>query len=335
MKKNLKFYAITFIFFIMILLFNGCGTKLGKKDVLTLCEVTHSVFYAPQYVAMNLGFFEEEGIKVELSNGQGADKVMSAILSNNVDIGLAGPEASIYVYNEGKADYTEIFAQLTQRDGSFLVSREQDFNFSWEKVRDKTILPGRKGGVPYMTLEYVLRKNGLEPSKEVKFNDSIQFSLMAGAFASGTGDYVTLFEPTASMLQKEGKGYIVSSIGAECGDISYTAYFAKKSFIEKNQELVERFTRALYKGQKWVEANDAEKMAEVVAPFFPETDFDLLKMAIQRYKSIGAWNQNPILNKQSFELLQEVMTQAEELKQKVPYEEIVNNSFSEKVINER
>ncbi|RDU22237.1 ABC transporter substrate-binding protein [Anaerosacchariphilus polymeriproducens] len=335
MKKNLKFYTITLILFIIIPPLNSCSAKQGKKDVLTLCEVTHSIFYAPQYAAINLGYFEEEGIKVELSNGQGADKVMSAILSNNVDIGLAGPEASIYVYNEGKEDYTEVFAQLTQRDGSFLVSRQQDLDFSWEKVRDKTILPGRKGGVPYMTLQYVLRKNGLEPSKDVKFNDSIQFSLMAGAFTSGTGDYVTLFEPTASMLEKEGKGHIVSSIGAECGDISYTAYFAKKSFIKKNQELILRFTKALYKGQKWVEANDAEEIAEVVTPAFPETDFDLLKTVIQRYKNIGVWSQDPILKKDSFELLQEVMTQAEELKQKVPYEEVVNNSFSEKVVKER
>lgn len=332
MKKYLKLLCITLSFFLLIPAFTGCESKPKEKDVVKLCEVTHSIFYAPQYAAINLGFFEDEGIQVELSNGQGADKVMAAVLSDNVDIGFAGPEASIYVYNEGKEDHTQVFALLTQRDGSFLVGREPDSNFSWDKIRGKTVLPGRKGGVPYMSLEYVIRKNGLDPAKDTNLDNSIQFALMAGAFTSGTGDYVTLFEPTASMLEKEGKGYIVSSIGKESGKISYTAYFAKKSFINENKDLMERFTRAIYKGQKWVESNDAKKVAEVVAPSFPDTNVELLTTVVQRYKDIDVWSTDPILKEDSFALLQEVMTQAGELKQKAPYEKVINNTFAEKVI---
>lgn len=256
---------------------------------------------------------------------------MAAVLSGNIDIGFAGPEASIYVYNEGKEDYTQVFAQMTQRDGSFLVGRKKDASFSWDKIRGKTILPGRKGGVPYMALEYVIRKNGVDPYKDVTLDNSIQFALMAGAFTSGTGDYVTLFEPTASMLEAEGKGYIVASIGKESGEIPYTAYFAKKSYIEKNADLIERFTRAVYKGQQWVASHTAREVAEIVAPSFPDTSVDLLTTVVQRYKDIDAWSPDPVLKESSFSLLQEVMTQAGELKQAAPYGKVVNTAFAEKV----
>lgn len=333
MKKRLKLICLALSMLLILPALSGCGAKQEEKgkDMVTVCEVTHSIFYAPQYAAINLGFFDAEGIEVELSNGQGADKVMAAVLSDNVDIGFAGPEASIYVYNEGKDDYTQVFAQLTQRDGSFLVAREPDPNFTWDKIKNKTILPGRKGGVPYMTLEYVIRQNGLNPDTDTTLDNSIQFALMAGAFTSGTGDYVTLFEPTASMLEQEGKGYIVASIGKESGEIPYTAYFAKKSYIEKNQDLIIRFTRAIYRGQKWVEATNAEEVAKVIAPSFPDTDIKVLTAAVQRYKDIDAWSTDPILKEQSFDLLQEVMTQAGELTQKAPYDKIINNTFAEKV----
>lgn len=309
----------------------GCGGEKASLEKVTVCEVAHSIFYAPQYVAIHLGFFEEEGIEIELSNGQGADKVMSAVLSDNIDIGFAGPEASIYVYNEGKEDHTQVFAQLTQRDGSFLVAREPDPDFTWEKLRGKHILPGRKGGVPYMALEYAIRKNGVDPQTEATLDDSIQFALMAGAFTGGTGDYVTLFEPTASMLEAEGKGYIVASVGEEAGEIPYTAYFAKKSFIEENADLVQRFTRAIYKGQRWVQTHSAEEIAQVVAPSFPDTEMDLLTTVVQRYKDIDAWNPDPVMREESFELLQEVMTQAGELSKKAPFDQIINNTFAENV----
>lgn len=317
----------------VLLLFPACSDK-DKAVKVTVCEVTHSIFYAPQYVAINQGYFADEGIDIELSNGQGADKVMAAVLSNNIDIGFAGPEAAIYVYNEGKEDFTQVFAQMTQRDGSFLVGREPDPAFTWEKLRGTTVLSGRKGGVPYMALEYAIRKNGLDPAKDVTLDNSIQFALMAGAFTSGTGDYVTIFEPTASMMEQEGKGYIVASVGEETGEIPYTAYFAKKSYIEKNKDLIERFTRAVYRGQQWVAAHSAQEIAEVVAPSFPDTSVELLTTVVQRYKDIDAWNPNPVMKEESFDLLQKVMTEAGELSKSAPYDQIVNNTFAQKVMQE-
>ena len=295
-------------------------------------EVTRSVFYAPQYVAINNGFFEENGIEIELSTGQGADAVMTAVLSNQCDIGFAGPEATIYVYNEGKEDYAQVFAQMTRKDGSFLVAKEDTDNFSWEDLKGKTVIPGRKGGVPYMTLEYVLKKNGIDPQKDLTLDDSIKFDLMAGAFASGEAEYVTLFEPTASLTEKEGKGYIVASVGKEAGEIPYTAYFAKKSYIEKNEEIIRNFTKAIYKGEQWVKEHTSTEIAEVIQSFFPDTDIDQLATAIQSYKDIEAWNENPILTEESFNRLQEVMTMAGELEKEAPYDKIVNNKYAEEVI---
>ena len=295
-------------------------------------EVTRSVFYAPQYVAINNEYFKENGMEIELSTGQGADAVMTAVLANQCDIGFAGPEASIYVYNEGKEDYTQVFAQMTQKDGSLLIARNETDNFSWQDLKGKTVIPGRKGGVPYMTLEYVLRKNGIDPQKDVTLDDSIKFDLMAGAFASGNADYVTLFEPTASLTEQEGKGYIVASVGEEAGEIPYTAYFAKKSYIENNQETIQKFTNSIYQGQQWVKEHSAEEIAEVIQNFFPDTEIELLSAAIQTYKDIDAWNDTPVLKQESFDRLQEVMTLAGELSQTAPYDQIVNNEFANKAI---
>ena len=312
----------------LLLLLPGCAGKRTLTSV-RLSEVTHSVFYAPQYVAMSQGFFREEGLDVELTNGGGADKVMTAVVSGQADMGLAGPEAAIYVMNQGKEDHPVILAQLTKRDGSFLVGREKDDNFSWQKLKGTTLLPGRKGGVPYMTLGHVLRQNGLIPGTDLTLDDSIQFSAMAGAFTGGNGDYVALFEPTASMLEKEGRGYIVASIGEESGEIPYTAYFASKDFIEKNPDLVQRFTNAVYKGQQWVQSHSAKEVAEAIAPSFADTDVELLTTVVQRSKDIDAWSTDPVMERESFERLQDVMTEAGELKQKADYDKLVNNTFAE------
>ena len=308
-------------------LFAGCGAQ-NKLQKVTVSEVTHSVFYAPQYAAIELGFFEEEGLELQLSNGEGADKVMTAVLSGSVDIGFAGPEACIYVYNEGKEDYMQVFAQLTQRDGAFILAREKDEDFTWEKLRGKRLLPGRKGGVPYMTLEYVVKQHGMTPGVDVIFDDSIQFSAMAGAFIGGTGDHVSLFDPTASALEQEGAGYIVASVGAESGEIPYTAYFAQKSFIAKNENLIQSFTNAVAKGLSWVKEHTAAQIAEVIQPAFPDTDLNTLEIVVQNYKNIDAWRETPDMKEESFQKLQTVMQEAGELEKAAPFSELVNNSFA-------
>ena len=301
-------------------------------NVLKVNEVTRSVFYAPQYVAISQGFFEQRGIQVELTTGQGADAVMTAVLSDQCDIGFAGPEASIYVYNEGKEDYTQVFAQMTKRDGSFLISRKYTDNFSWQDLKGTTVIPGRKGGVPYMTLEYVLKKNGINPETDLVLDDSIKFDLMAGAFATGNADYVTLFEPTASNTQNLGEGYIVASVGEAAGEIPYTAYFAKKSYMENNEQIIQGFTDAINEGLKWVENHSAKEIAESIQTFFPDTDLKLLETAIQKYKDIDAWNDTPVLKEEAFNRLQEVMKSAGELEKEAPYDKIINNKYAEESI---
>ena len=338
MKKRTK-NTITVILLMIILLAVIFAIKAKFTDTsndekvktIQLNEVTRSVFYAPQYVAISNRFFEEEGLRLEITTGQGADKVMTAILANQSDIGLCGPEASIYVYNEGKEDYIEVFAQLTQKDGSFLVSKEPTNSFSWQDLKGKTVIPGRKGGVPYMTLEYVLKQNGLNPQKDLILDDSIKFDLMAGAFTGGNAEYVTLFEPTASMTEDAQKGYIVASVGEAAGKVPYTAYCAKKSYIENNKDIIESFTKAIYKGEQWVKEHTAKEIAKQIQTFFPDTTIESLENSVQKYKDIDAWKENPILNEEDFDKLQLIMTEAGELEQKAPYNKIVNNSFAEKV----
>ena len=336
MKKRTITYIIAIIVLIAIIISifvvkNKSSNNESEMKTITVNEVTRSVFYAPQYVAINNGYFEENGMKIELSTGQGADAVMTAVLSGQCDIGFAGPEASIYVYNEGKEDYTQVFAQMTKRDGSFLVAKEDTDNFSWQDLKGKTVIPGRKGGVPYMTLEYVLKKNGINPETDLTLDDSIKFDLMAGAFSSGDAEYVTLFEPTASLTEKEGKGYVVASVGEASGEIPYTAYFAKKSYIENNEDTIQKFTNAIYKGQQYVKEHTSTEIAEVIQSFFPDTDIEQLANAVQSYKDIDAWNETPVLKEEAYHRLEEVMTMAGELQEKAPYEKVINNKYAEQV----
>lgn len=336
MKKYLIIILVIIVIAAGITTYILLNKKADTQELKTINvnEVTRSVFYAPQYVAIANGYFAEEGLKIELTTGQGADKVMTAVLSGQSDIGFAGPEASIYVYNEGKEDYSQVFAQMTQKDGSFLVSKEKTDNFNWNDLKGKTVIPGRKGGVPYMTFEYVLKKNGINPKKDLVLDDSIKFDLMAGAFAGGNAEYVTLFEPTASMTEAAGKGYVVASVGEASGEIPYTAYFAKKSYIEKNADVIQGFTNAIYKGEKWVKEHTATEIAEVIKEFFPDSDVKMLATALQSYMDIDAWKSDPILKKESFDLLQTVMKEAGELEKEGDYNKIVNNSFAEKAIKE-
>ena len=338
MKKKITIGVVILVIVAIVVGFIEIKEKNKNKNEgitkIKVSEVTRSVFYAPQYVAINKGYFKDYGFEIDLTTGQGADAVMTSVLSNEVQIGFAGPEASIYVYNEGKEDYTQVFAQLTKRDGSFLVSKEKIDNFDWNMLKGKTVIPGRKGGVPYMTLEYVIKQHGLTPGKDLTLDDSIKFDLMASAFTSGDADFVTLFEPTASNIQNMKKGYIVASVGKESGEIPYTAYFAKKSYIENNEKTIQNFTNAIYKGQKWVKEHTAKEIAEVIKDFFPDTDIELLATAIQSYKDIDAWNDMPVLKQESFDKLQDVMSLAGELSQKAPYEKIINNKYAEEAIKE-
>ena len=333
MKKILVIIIIVAVIIAGAVIYS-MNNKTNDNDLkkISVNEVARSVFYAPQYVAINNGFFKEEGLEIELTTGQGADKVMTAVLAGQSDIGFAGPEASIYVYNEGEEDYAEVFAQMTKRDGSFLVSKTDTDNFSWNDLKGKTVIPGRKGGVPYMTFEYVLKQNGINPETDVNLDDSIKFDLMAGAFAGGDAEYVTLFEPTASMTEEAGKGYVVASVGEASGEIPYTAYFAKKSYIEENKDVIQGFTNAIYKGQQWVKQHSAKEIAEVIQDFFPDTDLDMLTKSIQSYMDIDAWNDTPILKEEAFNRLQTVMKEAGELDKEAPYNKVINNEFAENSI---
>ena len=304
------------------------STENEKPVKITLSEVAHSVFYAPQYVALELGFFEEEGLEVELINGNGADKVMTSVISGEAQIGLAGPEACIYLYNQGKENHGVIFGQLTKRDGSFLVGREKEENFTWENLRGKEVIGGRKGGVPEMTLEYVLSQNGVKPHEDVTIDTSVQFALMAGAFTGGQGDYVALFEPTASMVEQEGKGYVLTSIGKDSGEIPYTAYFCSKEYMAENPDVIQKFTNAVYKGQKWVMEHTPEEVAEYMQPYFTDSSLESLTKVAQRYKDIDAWCTDPVMTEESLERLQVVMENAGELEKRADYKAIVNNEFA-------
>ena len=336
-KRYLKFISTVLIFIFSTLLFSGCHAK--KDNDLTrvkLNEVVRSIFYAPMYVAINKGYFKDEGIEIALSTGQGADKTMQQVLSGSADIGFCGPEQVIYIYNQKRDDYPVIFAQLTQRDGSFLVGRNKEENFSWESLKGDTIIGGRPGGVPEMTLEYVLRNHGIENGKNINIITNIAFTATAGAFKSGTGSYVTLFEPTASMMKQDNSGFIVASIGESAGPIPYTCYFSTKSYMEKNPEILEKFTRAIYKGQQWVYKHSDQEIATTIKSFFPGANEDILIESIKNYKKINAYAPNPIMKKENLNRLMDIIQSynSDLLPKRPPFDKIVNNTFAEKIVSE-
>lgn len=334
MKIILKIFIVLLILITLSFTLISCaGKQSGELKEIKLTEVTRSVFYAPQYAALALGYFEDEGLKVELTTSAGADKVTAAVLSGEADIGFCGPESTVYVYNEGRQNYIITFAQLTKRDGSFLVARQPDPNFTFDKLRGKYIIGGRKGGMPEMSLEWVLRENGLEPGVDVTVDTSIQFAAMTGAFLQGTGDYVTLFEPAALAVEKQGKGYIVASIGKESGVVPYTCYNATKDYIEQNPDVIQAFTNGLYKGMKWVEKSSPQKIAEAIHSYFPDMSIEDLTKVVQRYKDQDSWNADPTLTKESYEHMLDIVIRAGILtdNDRVPYETLFNPSFAQKV----
>lgn len=303
--------------------FNKNNSNLTKIRV---AEVAHSIFYAPQYAAINEGFFEEEGLEIDLTLTPGADKVTAAVLSGDVDIGFSGSEATIYVYNGGEKDYLKTFAQLTQKDGTFLVSRKKIENFTLDDLRGKTVIGGRAGGMPEMTFEWALREAGINPKKDLTIDTSIAFAAMGGAFIGGTGDFVTLFEPTALEVEKQGYGYVVASIGELGGIVPYTSYSARISYLEKNPEIIEKFTKAVQKGLDFVHNNDSETIAKAILSFFPDTSLSDLTKVVERYKTQDTWPKTTDFTKESFEHLQEIMIASGELETVVPYEELIHNN---------
>lgn len=311
----------------------ACGKNTpaaGDLTTVTLNEVAHSIFYAPQYVAIEKGYFEEEGIDLQLVTGFGADKVMTAVLSGEADIGFMGSESSIYVYSQNTDDSIINFAQLTQRAGNFLVAREPMENFQWSDLKGKDILGGRKGGMPQMVFEYILKKHNLDPAEDMNIDQSIDFGSTAAAFSGGQGDFTVEFEPSASKLEKEGAGYVVASLGVDSGYVPYTAYSAKQSFLAENPELIQGFTNALQKGMDYVQNHTPEEIAEVIAPQFKETDLEDITTSVTRYYEQDTWKENLIFEEDSFTLLQDILEEAGELPQRVPYEALVNTEFAEK-----
>lgn len=308
-----------------IIIFNN--TKKNDLIKIKLGEVTHSVFYAPQYVALSEGYFEDEGLDIELITIPGADKVASAVLSGDVQIGFAGPEATIYVYNSGEKDYLMTFAGLTKKDGSFLVSRKKIDNFKLTDLKGKHVIGGRKGGVPEMTFEWALKQDGINPKKDLTIDTSIAFAAMQGAFIGGTGDFVTLFEPNALQVEKQGFGYVVASIGKLGGEVSYTAYNARKSYIKDHPKVIEAFTDAINKGLKFVHEKSNDEIANSIYKFFPDLTLNELTKIVERYKGQDTWFETTALTEKSFNRLQEIMISAGELKSKVPYKDLVDTSF--------
>ena len=335
MKKNIQFLSILILIFVFAnSFFVGC-TKRNTDELISvrLNEVVHSIFYAPQYIALEKGFFEEEGLNITLDVGQGADKSMTALLSGSADIALLGIEAGFYVYNEGSENYAKPFAQLTQRAGNFLVSRDKETEFKWDNLKGKSVIGGRIGGIPELVLEYVLNENGLIPGIDVEIINNISFTSTSSAFASDVGDYTVEFEPVATALEMAGYGHIVISLGEASGYIPYTVYMAKSDYIENNPEIIQKFTNAIYKGQKWVNEHSSKEIAEVCLPYFEESDLETLTKIIDRYKAQDTWNSTPLISVDGFTLVQDIMERGGELKKRVPFEEFVITSYAKKVID--
>ena len=315
----------------------GCGQKKdlsdgGEKKKLqkvTLNEVAHSIFYAPMYVAIEEGYFREEGIDLTLVTGFGADKTVTAVLAGEADIGFMGSESTIYTKNGGAEDYLINFAQLTQRAGNFLVAREPIENFEWDMLKGKKVLGGRAGGMPEMVFEYILKKNNLDPATDLSIDQSIDFGSTAAAFSGGQGDYTVEFEPSATALEQEGSGYVVASLGVDSGYVPYTAYCAKSSYLKESPQIIQGFTNALQKGMDFVQSHTPEEIAEIIEPQFPETDLDTITAIVKRYYDQDTWKENLVFGQDGFELLQDILEDAGELKERTPYAELVNTEFAQ------
>lgn len=341
MKKH-TFKLLSFLLTTVLLastLLSGCGKAEDNSGLtkVTLNEVAHSIFYAPMYVAIEEGYFAEEGIELELVTGNGADKTMTALLTGEADIGFMGSEATIYTYLQGAEDYAVTFAQLTQRAGNFLVSRTPIDEFDWNMIKGTYVLGGRKGGMPQMVFEYILKMNGIDPEADLTIDTSIDFGSTAAAFAgakegsAGYADFTVEFEPFATSLEAQGKGYIVASLGTDSGYVPYTAFSARKSYFTEHKDILLSFTKALQKGMDYVSSHSADKIADVIKPQFAETDINTIATIVARYQNQDTWKTDLVFSEESFKLLQNILMEAGELESYVPYADLVDNTFSEQV----
>ena len=335
MKKRKTLPLVLFLVLTLLPVLSGCSSSSpgsagtdGLKSI-TLNEVAHSIFYAPQYVAIEEGYFKDEGLDMTLITGFGADKTMTAVISGEADIGFMGAEASIYAYQEGATDPVVNFAQLTQRAGNFLVAREEMPDFKWEDLKGRKVLGGRKGGMPEMVFEYILRNHNIDPATDLEIDQSIDFGSTAAAFTGDmSADFTVEFEPSATALEKEGKGYVVASLGVDSGYVPYTSYSAKTSFLNENPQIIQSFTNALQKGMDYVQNHSPEEIAQVISPQFPETDMDTLTTIVNRYYEQDTWKENLVFEKDSFELLQDILESAGELEKRVDYEQLITTEFA-------
>lgn len=332
MKHKLTYVSLLFCMLLTIVVgLIGCGDS-SKENLTTvkLNEVAHSIFYAPLYVAIEEGYFEEEGIDLELVTGFGADKTMTALLSGEADIGFMGPETTVYTANEGANDKVVNFAQLTQRAGNFVVAREDMPDFSWNDLKGKTVLGGRAGGMPEMVFEYVLKENGIDPSTDLTIDQSIDFGSTAAAFSGGSGDFSVEFEPGATNLEKEGAGFVVASVGVDSGYVPYTAFSAKESYIQKHPELIQSFANALQKGMDYVNQHSSEDIADVISPQFKDTDKNTISTIVERYKSQDTWKNNLVFSEESYNLLLDILEEAGVITDRPAYKELVTTTYAEK-----
>ena len=328
------------IFMLLIISLTTCfvATGCSERDIKTIKvnQVTNSIFYAPLYIAINNGYFEEEGYKIELTTAEGSNTTNVALMTGSADIGLMGPEQNVYSYVNGDVNYPVVFGQLTKRDGSFLISRTNETDFDWSNLAGKHIIAGRKGGSPAMSLQYALEKNGYDISTDLNFDTSIAFASIGGSFLSGVGDYMTMFEPAASEFVKSGNGYIVASVGEESGEIPFTCFSANKEFIDKNPQVIISFLKAIQKGLNFIKTSNINDIVESLAPSFSGSSKDSIKVGIQNYISADAWNANPIMTKDSFDRLIDMLTRAGELSKTAvaDYDKIINNNFGTLVMNQ-
>ena len=327
MKKIIIFIVSGIIILVLALSvflnFNKSESNDKKLEKVTLAEVAHTIFYAPQYVAIEKGYFKDYGIDIDLVLTSGADKVTAAVLSGDADIGFCGSEGTIYVYNGGEKDYLKTFAQLTQKDGTFLVSRKKYDNFKLEDLKGKSIIGGRAGGMPEMTFEYALKQNGIDPKNDVNIDTSVAFPAMSGAFIGGQGDFVTLFEPNATDVEKQGYGHVVASIGELGGVVPYTSYSARESYIEKNKELIKNFDKAIQKGLDYVKNHTDKEVAQTILKQFPDTSLNDLESAVKRYRENDTWPETTKFSEESFNHLQYIMIDNGALEEKVDYDKLM------------